>query len=616
VIHFFPNLELYNTSLTTSSTYDILIPNFIGPTPSLIENVFFKKGTFNEMHLQNEIFPLKEWTRFDQLSSGQYVKNGRKVFRVDINLVQAAAGDDIPKGITSSIEISGYTASSLVNKFMYGPGIADFSFVIGTSSENSVIINRATYRSIPSGSILYFSDSDSVGIASEPSGPTQSYTVGPITYTFYQDFTIPNFKKVNTTEPTIFWSPPESEAFNGYLGKRNVDETVFKANFNNDGTPLDQEPPGLEAGSFESSLDKILLLRSSVEGGINNFETIAIFDAQQFNNTRYFYDYLIEPGILYRYKLQGVRPDKVRGQTTALVDQPNIIPDFTGSFLYGKDDIQINFIYNGAIDSFQEVKRDSLLETIGGKYPYIIRNSSIGYKQFSFSAFITHVSDPTRALGGLTYSELLSRARTKDNFIDERYEDYLRTGSQLFTVADPSNFASINRFTPNNQPTNIDRSNNFIVEKEFRKKLMAWLYDGNPKVFKSDTEGIFLVKLTEISFTPIVETGRIIYSFSCTMTEVGPADISSLIKFGVRKEIYTEQDLYIISNIENFVVQWQKETLFPNGQYFVFEGRYYKAVEGGLTETAGPTGTDELTVYGGVNRMKYVFVGYSIPGRF
>jgi hypothetical protein len=216
----------------------------------------------------------------------------------------------------------------------------------------------------------------------------------------------------------------------------------------------------------------------------------------------------------------------------------------------------------------------------------------------------------------LTYSELLSRARTKDNFIDERYEDYLRTGSQLFTVADPSNFASINRFTPNNQPTNIDRSNNFIVEKEFRKKLMAWLYDGNPKVFKSDTEGIFLVKLTEISFTPIVETGRIIYSFSCTMTEVGPADISSLIKFGVRKEIYTEQDLYIISNIENFVVQWQKETLFPNGQYFVFEGRYYKAVEGGLTETAGPTGTDELTVYGGVNRMKYVFVGYSIPGRF
>jgi len=616
VIHFFPNLTSYNTSLTTTSTYDILVPNFISPTPGSFENVYFKKGTFNEMHLQNEIFPVKEWTRFDTVSSGQYIKNGRRVFRADINLVEAAAGDDIPKGVTSSIEISGYTASELVNKFIYGPGLADYSIVIGTSSETSVIINRATYKSIPSGSILYFSDTDSIATISQASGPTQSGTVDSITYTFYQNFIVPNFKTINTTEPTPFWVSTESQTFNGYLGKWNPDETVFKANFNNDGSSLEENPPGLEAGSFESSLDSILLLRSSVESGINNFETIATFDAQQFNTTRYFYDYLIEPGILYRYRLQGVRPDGTRGQTTALTDQPNIIPDFTGSFLYGKDDIQINFIYNGAIDSFQEIKRDATLETIGGKYPYIIRNSSIGYKQFSFSAFVTHVSDPTRALGGFTYSELLSATKIKDNFIDERYEDYLRTGSQLFTLADPSPFANINRFTPNNQPTDKDRSNNFIVEKEFRKKLINWLYDGNPKVFKSDTEGIFLVKLTEISFNPIVETGRIIYSFSCTVTEIGPADISSLVKFGVKKEVYTEQDLFLISDIENFVIQWRRETIFPAGQYFVFEGRFYKVVETGLTETAGPTGTNELIVYGADNRAKFVFVGYSIPGRF
>jgi hypothetical protein len=616
VIHFFPNLTSYNTSLTTSSTYDILLPNFIGPTPDSFENVYFKKGTFNEMHLQNEIFPLKEWTRFDSVSSNQYIKNMEKVFRVDINLVEASTGDDVLKGATSSIEISGYTASDLVNKFIYGPGIADYTTVLGTSSETSIIINRATYRSIPSGSVLYFSDKDSVALTSEASGPTQTYTIGSITYTFYQNFITPNFKTINTTEPTIFWYEPESETFNGYLGIRNLDETVFKANFNNDGTSLEDEPPGLEGGTFESSLNTILLLRSSVEKGINNFETIATFDAQQFNTARFFYDYLIEPGILYRYKLQGVRSDGTRGQTTAPKDQPNIIPDFTGSFLYGKDDIQINFIYNGAIESFQEVKRDALLETIGGKYPYIIRNSSIGYKQFSFSAFITHVSDPTRALGGFTYSELLSKTKTADNFIDERYEDYLRSGSQLFTTVEPSSFGSINRFTENTQPTSTDRSNNFIVEKEFRKKLVSWLYDGNPKVFKSDTEGIFLVKLTEISFSPIVETGRIIYSFSCTMTEIGPADIASLVKFGLRKEVYTEEDLYIISKLGNFIVQWQRETLYPAGQYFVFQNRYYKVVETGLSGTVGPTGTDELIIYGQSNRMKYIFVGYSIPGGF
>ena len=55
--------------------------------------------------------------------------------------------------------------------------------------------------------------------------------------------------------------------------------------------------------------------------------------------------------MLYKYKFQSATINNSgeiisRGASTTTSIQPQIIPDFTGSFFYGKDDIQINFIYN------------------------------------------------------------------------------------------------------------------------------------------------------------------------------------------------------------------------------------------------------------------------------
>jgi hypothetical protein len=475
--------------------------------------------------------------------------------------------------------------------------------------------------------------------------------MGNTTLSFEYDLMNLDYGKINNSPPLYFNNEDDGNAFRSYFGAWSPNYTVFKAGFNNDGnTSSSALYPGLDAGTFESSINTILLLKSSFDEGYDNFKTIAQFDSSQFNNTRYFYDYLVEPGMLYRYKFQGANTQNsassvilTRGATTAENLQPQIIPDFTGSYLYGEGDIQVNFIYNGAINGFREVKKDAVIETIGGKYPFVVRNSNIGYKQFQFSAIITHVSDPTRSLKGLTYSELLSKiqrdptnnfiksAKAKNNFVDERYEDFILNGSALFNTSNPADYVTLsdNGRVKINRQTYINRSDNFIIEKQFRKKLMEWLYDGNPKVFKSDTEGLFLVKLTDISFEPVVETGRIIYTFSCTMTEIGPTDLDSLIKYGIKKSRYEDRDLYIVSNINNFTIEWDREVYFPEGQYFFVNGedgtRFYLVSRSGTTGGEIPTGQDPDTVYSGVIPeassanvivYQYTFIGYSIPGQF
>lgn len=475
--------------------------------------------------------------------------------------------------------------------------------------------------------------------------------MGNVTLSFEQDLMNLEYGKINNNPPLYYDNgTDDGNAYRTYFGPWITDDTVFKAAFNNDGvTSSTATYPGLDAGTFESSINTILLLKSSFDEGYDNFKTIGQFDSAQFDNIRYFYDYLVEPGMLYRYKFQGANTQNssssvilTRGATTAENLQPQIIPDFTGSYLYGQGDIQINFIYNGAINGFKEVKKDAIIETIGGKYPFVVRNSNIGYKQFQFSALITHISDPTRSLKGLTYSELLSKiqrdptnnfitsAKAKNNFVDERYEDFILNGSALFNTSNPSDYVTLsdNGRVVINRQTYINRSDNFIIEKQFRKKLMEWLYDGNPKVFKSDTEGLFLVKLTDISFEPVVETGRIIYSFSCTMTEIGGTDLDTLIKYGIKKSRYETKDLYIVSNINNFTIEWERETYFPEGQYFYVIGtsgtRYYLISKSGTTGGEIPSGENTDVVYSGVTAAniatasvyQYTFIGYSIPGQF
>jgi hypothetical protein len=63
----------------------------------------------------------------------------------------------------------------------------------------------------------------------------------------------------------------------------------------------------------------------------------------------------------------------------------------------------------------------------------------------------------------------------------------------------------------------------FTNEREFREKVMEFLYDDSVKLYRSGAEGNIIVKLMDISLTPNETLGRMIYSFSCTAYEVAEA---------------------------------------------------------------------------------------------
>ena len=73
----------------------------------------------------------------------------------------------------------------------------------------------------------------------------------------------------------------------------------------------------------------------------------------------------------------------------------------------------------------------------------------------------------------------------------------------------------------------------YTYEREFRKAVEEFLYNGKVKLFKSLQEGNILVKVMNVTLTPKQELGRLIYSFSATLVEVDEPTIPNLNKYGI-----------------------------------------------------------------------------------
>ncbi|MGN0992866.1 MAG: hypothetical protein ACI4PE_03000 [Bacilli bacterium] len=148
---------------------------------------------------------------------------------------------------------------------------------------------------------------------------------------------------------------------------------------------------------------------------------------------------------------------------------------------------QLNIKFNPQISNFKYAVSETKTDTIGSKYPYIKRNGYMYYRQFPINGLISHFTD-------------------QDGLLTSREELYNEEILELY-----DNYNSENRITP---------FNDYTYERDFREKVMEFLYDNNVKLFRSPTEGNILVKLMDISFTPEQTLGRLVYSFSCNAYEI------------------------------------------------------------------------------------------------
>lgn len=153
---------------------------------------------------------------------------------------------------------------------------------------------------------------------------------------------------------------------------------------------------------------------------------------------------------------------------------------------------------------------ESKQNTMGSKYPTFFKNSIINYKEFPFSALISLLMNPKDEYGVALFSSdwwrlvdidaVLLYARSED-------EDYDYACAQDLT------------------------EDNIYNERQFRLEFLDWLNNGQPKFFRSPTEGNYITRITNISMTPNDSLGRMLYSVNCTVTEIAEVSQENLIKY-------------------------------------------------------------------------------------
>jgi hypothetical protein len=62
-------------------------------------------------------------------------------------------------------------------------------------------------------------------------------------------------------------------------------------------------------------------------------------------------------------------------------------------------------------------------------------------------------------------------------------------------------------------------------------EVLEWLNNGEPKLFKSPTEGNYIVRLMNVSLSPNDTLGRMIHTFNCTAYEIAENSYDNLEKF-------------------------------------------------------------------------------------
>lgn len=110
-----------------------------------------------------------------------------------------------------------------------------------------------------------------------------------------------------------------------------------------------------------------------------------------------------------------------------------------------------------------------------------------------------------------------------------------------------------------------------FVERKFREKVMNWLSDGKPKLFRSETEGNMIVIFSGVSFSPYDKTNRMIYSMSATVTEIAAFTDDNLIEYNL---IPTSIQSSYMGNYDYAYIWGQEDPNVELGLKYIYNSKY------------------------------------------
>lgn len=202
----------------------------------------------------------------------------------------------------------------------------------------------------------------------------------------------------------------------------------------------------------------------------------------------------------------------------------DVYPDFHDIFLL-RGDKQLAIRYNDQVTSYNQVINRQVINTLGSKYPKFAENAQMNYKKITISGLLTAESDFNRTF--LNERDFAADMNAYDKEMDGVYNvrnDTLADGDRKYlsisTLTSPDTYNITHNLA---QTTDHDLypKDNWWWERKFRDTALDWLNDGEPKLFRSMTEGNMAVMLTDITLSPNAQLGRRIYNVSMTAYEIG-----------------------------------------------------------------------------------------------
>ena len=319
-------------------------------------------------------------------------------------------------------------------------------------------------------------------------------------YIMYAIRTVNNLEVYSPLYGVIDIATINSEVQANLIAKNNFDNAYIDLSFQLYTNPTP------EGGIGEYNAVSLEISRASKDNNFTDWKTITktFFTTYEELLDWSFKDFSVEQGVTYKYSFRQYNKSFIYSNRS---ETEEVLADFEDIFLWdGKKQVRIRF--NPKVSTFKTTVSEQKLETIGGHYPFIFKNGIINYKEFPISGLITYNADN-----------------------DELFVNYEKD----LGIVLPSQFKRLKN--PNDGDTRADNaintysiSNyNTYAERIFKLKLLEWLNNSSIKMFKSPTEGNYLVRLMNVSLTPEDRVGRMLHTFQATAYETETLTYNNLV---------------------------------------------------------------------------------------
>lgn len=256
------------------------------------------------------------------------------------------------------------------------------------------------------------------------------------------------------------------------------------------------------------------LLRSDNTNNFNSWQEMTKFALNYTQPSRWHWkDFTVQSGVIYKYAI--VQYNTYGITSNKIISQP-IQADFEHAYLYdGQRQLKIKF--NPKVNNFKNTVLEKKIDTIGGQYPFTFRNGNVKYKEFAISGLLSCQSD--------------------------------------------EEFLFIDSSTLNHENYQVNLINeNINAERNFKLTVLEWLNNGKPKLFRSATEGNYIVRLMNVSLTPNDTLGRMLHTFNATAYEIAEYNYQNLYNFNLIPILYnaSQQDALCFKTIPITQIQTEK----------------------------------------------------------